>query len=210
MVAKDHTVYIIDNNPAERNSLMQLIKQEAFSVQAFENAEAFLETYQPYHCDCLITDIYLPGMDGLQLQELLRKREYALPIIFLTGHGTIPQSVKAIKAGAVDFLVKPVSFENLFESIRTALIEYKNLIHANQQNRQFRSVLSRLTNREKEVMKLVVRGLSNKEIAAQLGISFRTVEIHRGHVMRKSGAANLLELVHLVSEIDLSKYGYSN
>jgi len=210
MSSKENIVFFVDHDAAERDSLKQKIKQKAISVQTFESAESFLTAYRQDCRGCLVTDIHLPGMNGFQLQGMLRNRKNKLPIIFLSDHGTISQSVRAIKAGAIDFLVKPVPLEKFFASIQAAFVECEKLMLADRQNRKFKSVLSKLTNREKEVMKLVVRGFSNKEIAAQLGISFRTVEIHRGHMMRKSGVANLLELIHLADEIGLNEYGCSN
>lgn len=210
MISDDFTVFIIDDDAAVRRSLMLMIEQEAIPVQVFESAEVFLEHYQPQFKGCIILDIHMPGMDGLQLQEKLGSRECALPIIFLTGFGTIPQSVRAIKAGAADFLTKPVTRAKLIASIRLAFVECEKLMQASQYNRKVKSLLSKLTERERETLVLVVQGLSNKEIATQLGISHRTVEIHRSNIMHKSGATNLLELVQLTHEVDLEKYRLSN
>lgn len=210
MISDGFTVFIIDDDAAVRRSLMLMIEQEAIPVQVFESAELFLESYQPQFKGCIISDIHMPGINGLQLQEMLGDCECAMPIIFLTGFGTIPQSVRAIKAGAVDFLTKPITRAKLIASIQSAFAECEKLMQANQHNRHVKSLLSKLTEREREVLVLVVQGLSNKEIASHLGISHRTVEIHRSHIMHKAGATNLLELAQLAHEIDLEQNRLSN
>ncbi|GJL74387.1 MAG TPA: response regulator [Nitrosomonas sp.] len=206
----EFTVFIIDDDAAVRRSLKLLIEQENIRVRVFENAEVFLKALQPEFKGCIVTDISMPGMDGLQLQEILHLHQYTMPVIFLTGYGTIPRSVRAIKAGAVDFLTKPITREKLLASIRAAFVECERMMEASRNNREAKSRLSKLTEREREVMVLVVQGFSNKEIAAQLKISHRTVEIHRGNIMHKTGAANLLELVQLAHECELDDYNYSN
>ncbi|MCB1984672.1 MAG: response regulator transcription factor [Burkholderiales bacterium] len=200
MTPEDFTVYIVDDDAAVRRSLMLMIEQEAIAVKVFDSAEAFLEHYRSQLKGCIIADIHMPGMDGLQLQEILGTRACTMPIIFLTGYGTIPQSVRAIKAGAVDFLTKPITRAKLIACIRSAFAECEKLMQTNQHNRNVQSLLSKLTEREREILEWVVQGLSNKEIASHLGISHRTVEIHRSHIMQKSGATNLLELAQLVNE----------
>ncbi|MCP5245835.1 MAG: response regulator transcription factor [Burkholderiales bacterium] len=209
MTPENFTVYIVDDDAAVRRSLMLMIEQEAIAVKVFDSAEAFLEQCRPQLKGCLIADIHMPGMDGLQLQEMLANR-CTLPIIFLTGYGTIPQSVRAIKAGAVDFLTKPVTREKLIACVRLAFAECEKLMQASQHHHNVQSLLSKLTEREREILRWIVQGLSNKEIASHLGISHRTVEIHRSHVMQKSGATNLLELAQFVNEIDLEKHRLSN
>ena len=210
MTSKEFIVYIVDDDAAVRRSLMLMIEQEALAVKVFDSAEAFLKQYRPQLKGCIIADIHMPGMDGLQLQEMLANRVCIMPIIFLTGYGTIPQSVRAIKAGAVDFLTKPVTREKLIACIHSAFAECEKLMQASQHHRNVQSLLSKLTEREREILEWVVQGLSNKEIASHLGISHRTVEIHRSHIMQKSGATNLLELAQFVNEIDLKKHRLSN
>ncbi|SES65274.1 two component transcriptional regulator, LuxR family [Nitrosomonas marina] len=195
-----YTAFIIDDDAAVRHSLMLMVEQEGIPVRVFDSAEAFLDEYSLYDKGCIIVDIHMPGMDGLRLQEILRNHQCTLPIIFLTGFGTIPQSVKAMKAGALDFLTKPIARTKLVASIRSAFSECEKQMRASKHNHKAKSFLSKLTEREKEVVALVVQGLPNKEIAALLDISHRTVEIHRKNIMRKSGVANLLELVQLVNE----------
>ncbi|MES1988988.1 MAG: LuxR C-terminal-related transcriptional regulator, partial [Pseudomonadota bacterium] len=142
-------------------------------------------------------------MDGMQLQEMLTKHHIQLPIIFLTGHGDIPMSVRAIRAGAIDFLTKPVTREKLMTSVRFALIESERILTERATHQSVQSHLAELTERERDVMALAVQGHSNKEIARQLGISHRTVEIHKSKVMHKTGATNLLDLARIAHEGDL-------
>ena len=146
----------------------------------------------------------MPEMGGLQLQQELFRRKILLPVIFLTGHGDIPMSVKAIKAGAVDFLTKPVTREKLLTSVRSAFLEGKKQMRAVMHNQETRSRIATLTKREREVMTLAVQGCTNKEIASQLGISHRTVEIHKSKIMYKTGAANVIDLAQIAREADLS------
>ena len=210
MTAGNYTVFIIDDDAAVCHSLMLMIEQEGISVQVFDSAEAFLKQYDPDSKGCIVADINMPGMNGLQLQEILNNRGGVLPVIFLTGYGTIPQSVKAIKAGALDFLTKPVTRAKLVAGIRSAFSECEKQQLTDKHHRKAKNFLSKLTEREKEVIVLVVQGLSNKEIATSLGISHRTVEIHRSHIMHKSGATSLLELVQIVNDADLNEQNVSN
>jgi RNA polymerase sigma factor (sigma-70 family) len=177
-----------------------MIEQENISVYTFDSAEAFLNAYQPESGSCAIVDIRMSGMDGMDLQQLLLARHISLPIIFLTGHGDIPLSVQAMKAGAVDFLTKPVTREKLIASIKAALQKSDRLLSESVNHQQALSHLAQLTERERDVMLLAVQGLPNKQIARQLGISHRTVEIHKSKIMQKTGAINLLDLARIVHE----------
>lgn len=196
------TIFIIDDDPAIRDSLTLMVVQEGFAVSTFEGAEAFLESFQTERFGCAIVDIRMSGMDGIQLQEMLTKHHIQLPIIFLTGHGNIPMSVRSIKAGAVDFLTKPVTREKLMTSVRFALVESEKMLTERASHQNVQSHLAELTERERDVMALAVQGHSNKEIARQLGISHRTVEIHKSKVMHKTGATNLLDLARIAHEGD--------
>lgn len=198
------TVYIVDDEAAVRDALHLLLKREPFAVEVCDSAEDFLARPLAERHGCAIVDVRMPGMDGLQLQEELGRRSIALPIIFLTGHGDIPMSVRAIKGGAVDFLTKPVAAERLLQAIHAALIESRRLQTRTSSNRQAASSLAQLTEREREVMLLALAGHPNKEIARRLGISHRTVEIHRAHILRKTGAANLLDLARLAAGATLA------
>jgi len=194
------TVYIVDDDPAIRDSLSLMIEQEDLSVMTFECAEDFLAACNDSSFGCAIIDIRMPGMDGMQLQEELSRRSILLPVIFLTGHGDIPMSVRAIKSGAQDFLTKPVTREKLLASVRSALQSGTQMLEKIERIQHTRSLLADLTEREREVMMLAVLGHPNKEIARRLGISHRTVEIHKAKIMHKTGAVNLLDLARLVQE----------
>ncbi len=204
MSTANPTVFIIDDEPAIRDSLTLMIAQEDLAVMAFESAEAFLAACQAECLGCAIIDIRMPGMDGLQLQDKLSKRNILLPIIFLTGHGDIPMSVRAIKAGAVDFLTKPVTREKLISSVRSAIRESEKIATESIHHQDAISHLADLTSRERDVMLLAIQGYPNKEIARNLGISHRTVEIHKSKIMHKTGAINLLDLVRIAHECGLT------
>lgn len=194
------TVFIVDDDAAVRDSLSLMIEQEGIKVETYGDGEEFLNVCRIDTCGCAILDIRMPGMDGMQLQQELMRRNIRLPVIFLTGHGDIPMSVKAVKAGAVDFLTKPVTRENLLLSLRSAILESKRLIAQLANGQDAKTKLADLTDREREVMVLAVAGAPNKEIARRLGISHRTVEIHKSKIMHKTGAGNLLDLARLASE----------
>ncbi|HBZ29280.1 MAG TPA: DNA-binding response regulator [Nitrosomonas nitrosa] len=195
-------VYIIDDDSAIRDSLALMMEQENIDVQSFESASAFLNAYQSDYSGCIILDVYMPEMDGMQLQKKLSQSNILLPIIFLTGHGDIPMSVKTIKAGAMDFLTKPVTRKKLLDCVRSAFLEDKKRVNevAHIHNQDMVSRLAKLSDREREVMILVVQGNSNKEIASCLGISHRTVEIHKSRIMHKTGAINLIDLARIAHE----------
>jgi FixJ family two-component response regulator len=204
MTALHPAVYIVDDDPAIRDSLTLMIEQEGLPVLAFASAEAFLDGCDDTAFGCAIIDIRMPGMDGMQLQEEMTRRSILLPIVFLTGHGDIPMSVRAIKSGAVDFLTKPVTREKLLASVRTALQSGSQLLEKIARVQHTRALLAELTERESEVMTLAVLGHPNKEIARKLGISHRTVEIHKAKIMHKTGAVNLLDLARIAQEGGLS------
>lgn len=204
MTTQEPVVFIVDDDPAVRDSLTLMIEQAGIRVQAFESAQAFLMAYQPDYYGCIILDVRMPEINGLQLQEVLSRRKIVLPVIFLTGHGNIPMSVKAIKAGAIDFLTKPVTRYNLLTSVHTAFLEAKKATNEVLQNQDALSRLAKLTQRERDVMTLAVQGCSNKEIASYLGISHRTVEIHKSKIMHKTGAIHLIDLVDIAREGNLN------
>ncbi len=198
------TVFVVDDDPAVRESLTLLLEQEDLDIMAFESAEAFLAVCAAAPSrSCIVADIRMPGMDGIQLQEELTRRGVALPLIFLTGHGDIPMSVRAIKSGAIDFLTKPVTGQALVRSVREALRESERLSEKAEKNGSASARMATLTEREREVMELAVSGMSNKEIARRLGISHRTVEIHKARVMHKTSSASLLDLVRIAQAAGL-------
>lgn len=200
MPLTDPIVFIVDDDVAVRDALTLMIEQENIQVKAFASGEDFLASYEQECYSCVLLDVGMPGMDGLQVQTELSKREFLLPIIFLTGHGNIPMSVRAIKAGAVDFLTKPITREKLFATINTALLASQKILTKLANNYQHKAYLAELTAREREVMELAITGYPNKRIARNLGISHRTVEIHKSKIMHKTGARNLLELLRIAHE----------
>ena len=205
-------VFIVDDDYAVRDSLELLIETAGFACQAFENAEHFLQAYCPVRPGCLLLDLNMPGMNGEELQAELIYRNIHLPIIFLTAHGDIPLTVRTIKAGAVDFLTKPVPGKLLLERIQAVLHDEIQMHERGLAEQALCDRLNHLTSRELEILPLVVAGHSNKEIARQLAISYRTVEIHRARILNKTGVTNLMELAHLYEACRLppgSKTGYS-
>lgn len=200
----DATVFIVDDERAIRDSLTLMIEQENIATKMFENAESFLAQIETETLGCAILDVRMPGMDGLQIQKELLKRNIILPIIFLTGHGDIPMSVSAIKTGAVDFLTKPVKREKLLASIHNAILESERFLIKSANERNAISRLVDLTDREREVMALAIQGYPNKTIARHLGISHRTVEIHKSKIMYKTGVNDLLSLARLAHDSRLN------
>jgi FixJ family two-component response regulator len=188
-------IFIVDDDEVVRHALTLLVETAGYIVHAFDSAEAFIEACGPESHGCLILDVQMPGMDGPTLQQELMQRGIMLPVIFLSAHGSIPLTVRTIKAGAMDFLTKPVEAKVLLERIRSALAVNLRFVEAERR-------LAALTEREREVMMLAVGGKSNKEVGRELDISPRTVEIHRARVMQKTGAANLLELAEIIKEIE--------
>jgi FixJ family two-component response regulator len=197
-------VYIVDDDDAVRDGLGLVLEMAGFAYQAFESAEQFLAAYCPGQPGCLLLDINMPGLNGLELQEELNRRAIHLPIIFLTAFGDIPMTVRAMKGGAVDFLTKPVPSKQLIEHIQSMLQQAIHLYEKHQAQRALCSRLNNLTSREMELLPLIASGLSNKEIARDLGISYRTVEVHRARILEKTGVATLLELGHLCQTCKIS------
>jgi len=190
-------VFIVDDEYVIRHSLGLVMETAGFAYQTFESAEDFLQNYCPGQLGCLLLDFNLPGLNGQELQVELIRRKIRLPIIFLTAYGDIPMTVRAIKAGAVDFLTKPVPNSLLIERIQAVLQHETQLFEQTQAEQALCMRLYGLTSREMEIMSWVVAGHSNKEIARQLGISHRTVEIHRARILKKTGTTNPLELARL-------------
>jgi len=196
-------VYLVDDEFSVRDSLALLIESTGQSVRSFESAEAFLNNYDPEHPGCLLLDVRMPSMSGLELQGELLKREIFIPIIFISGHAGIPDSAKAFRAGAVDFLEKPFDNEILLERIDEAI--KKDIASREQfiEHREIQNRLDHLTLREQEVLSLIVRGHSNKEIARILDISNRTVEAHRASIMEKMQVKSLAELMLLATHSEM-------
>jgi len=196
-------VFIVDDDYAVRDSLGLVFKTAGLNYLTFENAEHFLETYSSGTPGCLLLDMNMPGLNGDELQAELIRRDIHLPIIFLTAYGDIPMTVRAMKAGAVDFLTKPVPSKLLIERVQTVLQHEARTQEQNREKQGLRERLSCLTSREMELLPLIVAGKSNKEIARQLDVSHRTIEIHRARVLKKTGATNLMELARLYEACQL-------
>jgi len=194
-------VYLLDDEPGMVKAVTRLLRTQGFQVQGFTSAASFLETYCPGSDSCLILDVAMPELDGLCLQRRLTHNGILLPIVFLTGHGDIPMSVRAMKAGAVDFLTKPVKDGDLLRAVRVALA------HAAEQ-RETAAISARLTlltPREREVMKHVIAGKLNKQIASDLGTGEQNIKIHRGRMMHKMGLESVAELVRIAEKLGIGR-----
>jgi len=195
MAKLDPIIFVVDDDEAVRLSTEMLIRSMGLRVEAFEAAAEFLEDFDPQQPGCLILDIRMPGMSGLELQEHLNEIGATIPVVFVTGHGDVPMAVKAMKAGAVDFIQKPFRDQELIDRVHAALDRDSESRLESQVKEKIQERVDLLTSREFEVMELVVEGQANKEIAFDLGLSPRTVEIHRARVMSKMTAASLPDLV---------------
>lgn len=190
-------VFIVDDDEAMRSSLRWLIESVGMKVETYDSADRFLASYYPGRAGCLLLDVRMPGMSGLELQAYLTREQIKIPVIVITGHGDVAMAVRAMKAGAVDFIEKPFNDEVLLNSLRTALAFDERQRQLQTRRAQIATRLAELTPREHEVMDMVTDGLSNKDIAAALGVSAKTVEAHRARVMDKMGAESLAELVRM-------------
>ncbi|HEX7009902.1 MAG TPA: response regulator transcription factor [Phycisphaeraceae bacterium] len=200
-------VYVIDDDPAVRDSLCWLIESVGLEVAAFGAAQAFLDHLMSLpawpSAGCVVADLRLPGMSGLDLQDRMKDLGIDLPIIFITGHGDVPLAVRAMRAGAIDFIEKPFSDELLLGRIHEALVQHARQRQAAADRSELERRFQRLTPREREVMELIIQGRLNKQIAADLGLSHKTVEVHRAHVMEKMEAASLADLVRMAMALGL-------
>ena len=200
-------VFIVDDDPSVRTALARLVASAGHAVRTFASAEEFLAQWSELGPGCIVLDVRLPALDGLELHRRLRQSKATTPVIFLTGFGDIPTSVRAIKSGAVDFLPKPVSDETLLRSIETALAEEARMRADRVETDEVSRRLESLTPREGQVLRLVLAGRLNKQIARELGISEKTVKVHRGRVMAKMGVRRVALLVQYVDRLGLSEEG---
>jgi FixJ family two-component response regulator len=205
MTTPQSEVFLVDDDTSVRSALTRLLKSKGHKVVAFPSAQAFLESGAHLRPGCLLLDLHLPGIGGMELYERLRDEGAPMPVIFLTGHGDIPTSVRAMKAGAMDFLPKPVSKEALLVAVEVALKAESRLREERVATDEIHRRLVTLTAREHDVLRLVLTGLLNKQIADELGITEKTVKVHRGRVMAKMGVTAVAQLVWMAARVGLDR-----
>ncbi len=198
-------VFVVDDDEAVRDGLSVLLRTEGFAVKTYAAAEEFLDGVSPAMTGCLVVDIHMPGLSGLELQAELARRGVALPVIVITGQGDVPKAVTALKCGAIDFLEKPCNAEALIRVVNDALDREGRRLRTDSKLREIEQRHAQLSPRECEVLELMVKGHPNKVIGTRLGISTRTVENHRARVMEKLGCASLSEVIHLALQLDPSR-----
>lgn len=193
-------VYVVDDDPAIRDSMAWWIESHGFQVQAFESAQNYLDHFQPDMTGCLVLDVRMPGMDGLQLQTQLHERGCTLPMIFITGHAEVPIAIAAIRCGGFDFLEKPFDDQVLLQRIKQALALEQQSRHEPDHQQDIMNRIARLTAQEKRIMQRICEGMSNRQIAGELGLSHKTIEVYRTRVMQKMEVTSLPMLVRLLVE----------
>jgi len=199
------TVYVVDDDTSVRAALDRMFRIAGFAVKTFDSPTAFLSHNHDAAPCCAVLDLRMPALDGLALQERLREAGRMLPVVFITGHGDVPTSVRAMKTGAIDFIEKPFENEQIIAAVRRALDTSRDSVHAREQRAALEGRLKSLTSREKEVFILVAQGLLNKVVAARLGTAEKTIKVHRGRVMEKMAARSLAELVRIAERLGLTK-----
>jgi FixJ family two-component response regulator len=203
--AKEPIVFVIDDDVAMRATLSSLFRSVGLRVELFGSAREFAQIKMPDVASCLVLDIRLPGVSGLDFQTELAESDIRIPIIFMTGHGDIPMSVKAMKAGAIDFLTKPFRDQDILDAVTRAIERDQKRRDSEKTVSELRILFDSLTSREREVMRLVAAGLMNKQIAAEFGITEITVKVHRGHMMRKMKARSLMDLVGMADLLGMRR-----
>ena len=203
MKQPDSIVYVVDDDSSVREAIKSLIRSVGLRVETFGTAQEFLKSARPDAPGCVVLDVRLPGLSGLDLQRELAANGSNLPVIFITGHGDIPMSVRAMKAGALEFLTKPFRDQDLLDAIQQALERDRGARQQRSETAELRERFDSLTAREREVMGLVVSGLLNKQIAGELGTSEVTIKIHRSQVMKKMSAGSLAELVRMTEKLGI-------
>jgi len=204
MTDLDPIVFIVDDDLSVRRSTERLIRSAGFKVLTFTSAREFLASQRPEGPACLVLDVRMPGLSGMELQRELTQSGTHIPIIFITGHGDIPMSVRAMKAGAVEFLTKPFRSRSLLEAVRAAIERDRSAHKARAETGELRQRYEQLTPREREVMALVVAGQLNKQVASELSTTERTIKFHRANIMQKMGVASLADLVRMVEKLGVS------
>ncbi len=205
LIPKKGSVYVVDDDEAVRDSLQWLLEGKDYRVRCFESAEAFLARFDPREVACLIVDVRMGGMTGLELQDRLIERKSPLPIVFITGHGDVPMAVNTMKKGAMDFIQKPFKEEELLGLVERMLDQARDAFAEYQQAASRDALLSKLTGRESQVLERIVAGRLNKQIADDLGISIKTVEAHRANIMEKLNANTVADLLKIALGKDAAK-----
>ena len=203
--AREPIVFVIDDDASMRRALANLFQSVGLTVEMFGTAPEMLQSKLPDVASCLVLDVRLPGLSGLDFQAELGKASIHIPIIFMTGHGDIPMSVRAMKGGAVDFLTKPFRDQDMLDAVVTAIERDRKRRDADRIAAQLQALLETLTPREREVLALVSAGLMNKQVAAELGLAEITVKLHRGHIMKKMGAKSLADLVRMAETLGIHR-----
>ena len=204
MLSATPIVFVVDDDPSVREALESLIVQAGWRAHVFESAQGFLNFPRASVPSCLVLDVTMPGLNGLELQSLIAGDRIDMPIIFITGHADVPMTVKAMKAGAVEFLTKPVAEDVLINAIGSAIARSRITLDQESERQTLRSLYAKLTPRERDVMTLVVRGLLNKQVGGELGMAEITVKAHRGQIMRKMKAATFADLVNMGARLGLA------
>ena len=197
LIPKKGTVYVVDDDEGVRDSLQWLLEGKDYRVRCYDSAETFLSRYDPREVACLIVDIRMGGMTGLELQDRLIERKSPLPVVFITGHGDVPMAVSTMKKGAMDFIQKPFQEEALLNLVERMLEQARESFNAYQNTASREALLAKLTSREAQVLERIVAGRLNKQIADDLGISIKTVEAHRANIMEKLGANTVADLLKI-------------